>query len=481
MDIRPSPLRTWSLTAAVLAVAWLPQAVLVVALVGAALVWRAEWLLLAPAAALLAGPVRAAFGRGPLPGRALRPADEPELAALVRDVADRVGLRRPLLVRVVPDVQASLGPARVDGTPSYVLLLGLPLLRTLTEAELASVVAHELAHEQQARARGTAVLGFARELLAERLTGYLRPLAPLAAPLLRASQPLVWRAELAADAQAARIAGGTAAVGALRRTAVLHAVYEGLGETWWAALVEEDAFPEDFYDALDAALADPHVVARATRTAAANDAVDPYASAGHPPFARRIEALADAPEAAGTYSTAPLPLRTGAALARWCVRELAELEEVEVIDGEATRIRLLDLPDDRLHRLDGAPGLDLLLHVTGEQHPQPALTAVLDAVADGRGQQLARHLEPGLRWLDADARTALAHEVLTGSATTALTTVLRTAGWTCTGRWLTSVLTAPDGRTVDLHALVTEAVHTGDTGPVRALLGPHDRTEGAPA
>ncbi|GHF85470.1 M48 family metalloprotease [Streptomyces griseosporeus] len=481
MDIRPSPLRTWSLTATLLSVAWLPQAVLVVALVGAALVWRAEWLLLAPAVALLAGPVRAAFGRGPLPGRALRPADEPELAALVRDVADRVGLRRPLLVRVVPDVQASLGPARVDGTPSYVLLLGLPLLRTLTEAELASVVAHELAHEQQARARGTALLGFARELLAERLAGFLRPLAPLAAPLLRASQPLVWRAELAADAQAARIAGGKAAMDALRRTAVLHAVYEGLGEAWWSALAEEDAFPEDFYDALDAALADPHVVARAARTAAADDAVDPYASAGHPPFARRIEALADAPEAAGTYGTAPLPLRTSAALARWCVRELAELEEVEVIDGEAARVRLLDLPDDRLHELGGTPGLDLLLRVTGEELPVHALTAVLDAVADGTGQQLARRLEPGLRWLDAEARAALAREVLTGAGTTALTAVLHAAGWTYAGRWLTSVLTAPDGRVVDLHALVGEAVDSGDTGPVRALLGPLADKEGARA
>ncbi|MFF9275143.1 M48 family metalloprotease [Streptomyces griseosporeus] len=481
MDTRPSARRTWPLTAAVLAVAWLPEWVLGAAFLTAALLLRVDWLVVIPALALLRGPVLAAFGRRPLPGRALRPADEPELAALVRDVADRVGLRRPLLVRVVPDVQASLGPARVDGTPSYVLLLGLPLLRTLTEAELASVVAHELAHEQQARARGTAVLGFARELLAERLAGYLRPLAPLAAPLLRASQPLVWRAELAADAQAARIAGGTATVDALRRTAVLHAVYDGLGETWWSALAEEDAFPEDFYDALDAALADPHVVARAARTAAADDAVDPHASAGHPPFARRIEALADAPEAAGTYGTAPLPLRTGAALARWCVRELAELEEVEVIDGEATRVRLLDLPDDRLHELGGTPGLDLLLHVTGEQHPLPALTAVLDAVADGRGQQLARRLEPGLRWLDAEARAALAREVLTGAGTTALTAVLHAAGWTYAGRWLTSVLTAPDGRVVDLHALVGEAVDSGDTGPVRTLLGPLADKEGTHA
>jgi Zn-dependent protease with chaperone function len=481
-DIRPSdagpcgtcpPARTaWPLAAALLALAWLPRAVAGAALLTAALLWGAGWMIAVPLVLLVPGLLRAVSGRERLPGRAVQPADEPELFALVRDVADRVGFREPLLVRVVPVVQASLGRARVAGRRGHVLLLGFPLLRTLTEAQLASVVAHELAHQRLERDRSTAALRFARAMLADRV-GHrrFRPLRPLAGPLLRASQPAMWRAELTADREAARVAGSEATGQALRRTAVLDAAFEGLGVVWWTALAEEDAYPEDFYAALGTALTDPYVIARAARTAAADDAVDPYAAADHPPAEQRVAALREAVEPAGAYGGGPVTLRTGAAIEEWCVRELADAEGR---DGESTPVRLLDLPDDRLHALGGTLGQDLLLHVTGAKSPRLALAGVLDAVAEGSGQRLARHLEPGLKRLPAAARPAVAEQVLAGAATPALAAVLRASGWQAAGRWLTTVLTAPDGRVVDLHELVTAAVRSGDAGPVRALLAHAD-------
>jgi Zn-dependent protease with chaperone function len=92
--------------------------------------------------------LQAFLGGQELPGRAVRPEDEPELAELVRRAAERLGFRALLLVRVVAMPQAALGPARVSGVRVFVLLVGLPLLRALTAGQLAAVVAHEPAHEQ---------------------------------------------------------------------------------------------------------------------------------------------------------------------------------------------------------------------------------------------------------------------------------------------------------------------------------------------
>ncbi|MFI7411148.1 hypothetical protein ACIBU0_21045 [Streptomyces sp. NPDC049627] len=482
---RTSAPREWLLAAGMTALAWAPSAVVATALMASALMWGLGWALVAPPALIAAGLLRSHLERGRLPGRAVRPGDEPELAALVRDVAERLGFREPLLVRVVPEVQASLGPTKTAGVRAYTLLLGLPLLRGLSEAQLASVVAHELAHEQHVRDRRTAALGFARHALADRLESRrFRPLVRPATALLRASQPLMWRAELAADADAARVAGRTATAEALRRTGLLYEAFEGLGAAWWSALAEDGTYPGDFYDALDTALRDPLVARRAARAAAEEDALDPYAAEDHPPVAVRIAALPTGVEPAPEYGTEPLTLGTGDLMERWCVAELAGVETGA--DGrpetpsEDTRhndsydaprpVRLLTMDADRLHDLGDDTGLTLLLSATARQEPEQAVAAALDAMADGTWPRLARRLEPGLRWMPAAVRPSVSRTVLAGAMAPALTTLLRAAGWSYASRWLNGALTAPDGTVVDLHQLVSEAVAAGDPGPVRELL-----------
>ncbi|MFI5795406.1 hypothetical protein [Streptomyces sp. NPDC051677] len=463
--------RGWLLGLAMLALAWLPRAVAGAVLFVALFLWGPPW---APAAPLFLVAVEVSravmAARGPLPGRAVRPGDEPELAGLVRDVAERLGFREPLLVRIVPGVQAALGRAKVGGVHTRVLLLGLPLLRNLTEAQLASVIAHELAHERQMGDRRSGLLRYSRAVLAERLDGRFRPLAPLAGPLLRASQPLLWRAELAADADAARVAGAEAAAEALRLAGLLDAAFEGLGAGWLSALAEEDAWPEDFYDALDTALSDPHVARRAARAAAEEDAVDAYATADHPPLDHRAAALPA--HAESPYGTAPLALRTGAAVEAWCVRELTGRDwdpDDGPRDGEASPVRLLDLPHSRLRELGFDTRL-VLLHAVRRESATEAVALALDVLADGAGPRLARRIEPAVRWAPATVRPALVRSVLAGAVSPPFAEALCAAGWTYTNRWLTTVVTAPDdGRVVDLHELLNEAVRGGDLEPVRTL------------
>ncbi|KUO12060.1 M48 family metallopeptidase [Streptomyces sp. DSM 15324] len=472
--------RQWLLAAALLTVGLLPTVVVGAALLTACLLWGPDWSALAPVLLFWSGITGAvARDRGPLPGRAVRPDDEPELAALVRDVADRLGFRAPLLVRIVPAVEASLGRARVSGVRTHVLFLGLPLVRTLTEAELASVIAHELAHHRHVDSRRATLLRYARARLADRLDAPVRPLAPLAAPLLRASQPDFWQAETAADADAARIAGTDATTEALRRTVRLHAVFEGLGEPWLADLAERDAWPEDFYDALDAALADPHVARRAARAAADEDAIDPYAAADHPPEPVRLAALPTLP-GTGTYGDSPVPLRDAPEIARWCVRRLTHQDGEGEDDLEA--VRLLGLPADELRGLGDDSRTARLFKATGHDTPEAAVTAALDTLAEGSWPGLARRLEPGLRRVPRAVRPLLARQVCTAATAAALAEVLETAGWTPAGRWTHTVLTSPDGRTVDLDDLLTEAVTTADPTAARALLrSTSESTEETPA
>ncbi|WP_405732650.1 M48 family metallopeptidase [Streptomyces sp. NBC_00028] len=468
------PAREWWLITAMLTLAVLPPTAALVGLFVAVSAWGEHSDAMMPVLFLLIAGFGAVAASRRLPGRAVRPPEEPELAALVQDVAERLGFREPLLVRVVPDVHASLRRAKVSGIHAYVLVLGLPLLRALTADQLAAVVAHELAHEQHMGHRRTSWLLRSRHLLGVWLTPRLRPLAPVAAPLLRATQPRAWRTETDADTDAARVTGTRATTTALERTVLLDAVYSGLGRRWWAALARDDSYPQDFYDALDTAAGDPYVARRAARVAAELEAVDPYSTADHPPVAARLTALPDTDPATATpYGEEPIPLRTAEALERWCVEQLlahptARGRGRRPRGKKATRpprpLSLLSLTDDRLHELLDDAGSSPL------RSPE-ALEAALNAVADGTWPRLARRIEPRIRQVPASVRRAFARDVLTDALLPPVTEALRAAGWTRASRWRTSVLTAPDGTTIDVGDTLTAALDSDDPAPVRALLG----------
>ncbi|MFJ5153773.1 M48 family metallopeptidase [Streptomyces sp. NPDC088353] len=472
-----SAVRTWLLTATMTAVARLPLLGSTLLVVGVGVTWG-MWQMVALPMLWILPALYATVLPDALPGRAVQPEDEPELAALVRDMAERTGFGAPLLLRILPEPAVLTGRVRIAGGHAYALLLGLPLVRALTATQLAAVIAHELAHQRHFDDRRARALLAARAAVAERLEGRLRPLAPLAAPLLRATQPWSWHEELAADAEAARVVGDAAVREAVERVAVIETAFDGLAQDWVEDLVEDGTYPVDLYEAFDLALQDPLVRDRAAREDAEDAALNVYALTTHPPSSVRTAALPHTGIRAA-YGSAPLVLRDAEAVAEWCVQRLACAGPggtLQTGDGalrpeDLKPVRLLELDPDRFRLpADGGPHAEALPAATGQPSPDRALHAALDAVADGDWYRLARRIRPQLRWLPASVRRTVGGQVLAGAMGAALAPLLLEAGWSRTSRWIGTVLTAPDGTVVDLYEVLVTAVDGGDPAPVHALL-----------
>lgn len=399
---------------------------------------------------------------------------EPQLTDLVRRVAEGVGFAEPLLLRIAPGPGASLGRVRVEGSRVFVLVLGLPLLRALSSAEVAAVIAHELAHREQLWTTSRRALTWTRDGLVGALSDRVRVPGALAAWLLRMTQPVVWAGELAADAAGAAAVGADPTRRALEHTGLLETVFDRYATGWLEASIAAGRIPLDFYEALDLALADPLLQRRARVFAGADDLLDPYCAADHPPREQRLAALAALPPTAGGgFGSEPVRLHEAAAIAQWCVREL--VEEAGEEPGQLEPENLLDMPSGRLPQPARAVSRQLQEATSAPSAPA-AVAATLVAVADGSWPKLARAIEPEVRRLPPRLRRPAERDVmeftlgLTGSA------LLRDAGWEQRNRWTSSVLRSPAGRTVDLHELVVGALGAGDVTALRALLFPPERS-----
>lgn len=464
----PSAAREWGLIAA-MSLAAHPIAFLFgLALIGIS-GFVGEWGFLAPPIAwTVFGLVAAATDRHQLPGRATRPAGEPEVAALVRAVAERLDFRVPLLVRVIPVPDAGLIATRVAGVRVFVLVLGWPLLRRLTTVQLAAVVAHELAHELHAADRRTSWLLAARASLAESLDNGVHVPAAVAGKLLRATQGRSWQFETAADASSAEVAGSSAVRSALEQTSSIATAFELLGERWASALTEDGSYPQDLYDALDAALDDPHVVRRAAAASEAfdaADAMDPYAVATHPPLATRVAALPQRSDG-GWDTSGPVPMRERGALDQWCVRALVGPDEPP---EELRPVRVLDCLPERFD-IPVAQAYEALVEATERESAPDAMTAALEAIADGSWVRLARAIDPEIGSVPPALRSAIERDVLVACLGRAVSGCLFDAGWHRASRWMTSVLISPDGEDVDVRELVEQAVVSADPATLRSLL-----------
>lgn len=111
-------------------------------------------------------------------------------------------------------------------------------------------------------------------------------------------------------------------------------------------MAEDRSYPQDLYDALDTALDDPYLArlaASASKAADAEDAMDPYAVATHPPLATRLAAVLE--RSGGDWDPdRPVPIRTREALDQWCVQELLGTDD----PAEGMRpVRVLDFAPER--------------------------------------------------------------------------------------------------------------------------------------
>ncbi|MFI6784818.1 M48 family metallopeptidase [Micromonospora sp. NPDC050276] len=460
---RPWPVREWMLIAAMAALAH-PAALLIGLVVLAALVVLSAWVpfvwIALPAVAFTV--ISAVTHRARFHGHAVRPAEEPELTILVRQAAERLDFRVPLLVRIVAEPEVAVVPTRTSGFRTFTLFLGLPLVRRLTAAELVAVVAREFAHQQHAGDRRTSLLLRARDSLVESRENRFRAPAGLVERLLRASQARTWQLALAADADAAAVAGTPAVRNALAQVGTVSAAFYLFVATWVGVLGEDGDFPEDLYEALDAALADPHV---ASRLAADADENPPMAAAIEPPLAARLAAL---PEhlGVGWDTSASVALRQLDSLRRRCVRDLVSSEEAA---GELRPVRLLDIAPERFEA-SLREAASHLVEVTGQEFVGGAVAAAADALVDGTWMRLAQAIDPEVGRLPQPMRAGAASDVLVGCLSHVIGGMLLEAGWARVSRWTASVLVGPDGALLDVEELLELAVDTGDPTRIRELL-----------
>jgi Zn-dependent protease with chaperone function len=277
-------------------------------------------------------PVVLALGRGvltathspddPGPGVPVTPAMQPSLWAFVAGLAARVGTRAPDEIRLVLDANAAVGErARMLGLRPGIrrMYLGVPLLATLTEAQLAAVLAHELGHYSHRDTRFAATTYRGREAL-QRSLHHLNPkrsfqwlvgkfLSRYTRLYLRVSSRVCRRQELAADMIAAQIAGGAALVAVLRETPALGAAWALFMNHYATAGWRAGFLPERVGEGFRAFLAVPQhqTELERIRRDPPGEPDSPYDS--HPPVAERVAAIERAdstswPTPAGRPATA---------------------------------------------------------------------------------------------------------------------------------------------------------------------------------
>jgi Zn-dependent protease with chaperone function len=224
----------------------------------------------------------------------------------VRDVAQRAGGPAPDRVYVFHEANAfaSLRRPRMLAKRESIVGMGLPLLALLTESEMRAVLAHEVGHHIGGDVKLGPWVHRTRRAVAravDRLEGssfWLHlPFVAYAELFLRQSLRISRAQELSADTVAARVAGPSAAVSALRKTEVLGAAWttyfdcevipvlghgrlppllEGFELYWRAAQMPDTPAFESLSSAVE--------------IAQARDAHDT-----HPSLAERVAALGDPP------------------------------------------------------------------------------------------------------------------------------------------------------------------------------------------
>jgi Zn-dependent protease with chaperone function len=235
-------------------------------------------------------------------GFAVRPADEPELWREVTGLARWAGTAPPDEIRLVPDVNAGVSEdTRLLGLRAVRrhMYIGLPLLATLTVAEMRSVLGHELGHYSGAHTRLGAPTYRGREALIRAIGGLgnhpllRRVFVAYAKLYFRVSQAVSRRQEHEADELAVQISGRQATGSALRKVHAAGAAWQFYLESYVSLGGPAQATPADLFGGFRALLA---AQSRRFADEAAAEQRSPYDS--HPSLPERLAAIAAQPEPA---------------------------------------------------------------------------------------------------------------------------------------------------------------------------------------
>jgi Zn-dependent protease with chaperone function len=287
------------------------------------------------------------------PGPELRPADHPKLHSLLREVAQNVGEVPADSVYVDLDLNASV----LEHKGSRIMVLGLPLLATLSPDELRAVIAHEYGHYAGGDTRYAgwiwrtrhavlqAVVALATSDSSFRRNVVRWPFQWYAELFLRITNAISRRQEFAADQLSARAASPETAGSALRRLQALSPLYDGYLHGDLIPMLEAEKRPP-IAAGFAAAAAHSNVAPaldEVVKTDIEAQEEDPYAS--HPTLRERLAALGVPIE-----PSAPPPASTTGTDLLQDVASLERLLLVEYVGEEAAGFPPVDWTEaDAVH------------------------------------------------------------------------------------------------------------------------------------
>lgn len=273
---------------------------------------------LGPTLVVLFGSVIAAMWKAmrqkpePPPGMSLTPHQAPALWSLVEELAREVGTRRPDEIRLTPEVNAAvMENSRLLGLIGgrRHLLIGLPLLQTMTIAQLSSVLAHELGHYSRRHTRLGAVAYRGRLAIG----GTISRLGPYnvagwvfkgyAHLYVLIDNAVVRRQEYEADQASVRVAGREAAAGALRELPALSAAWGFFFARYVEPGWENGYAPDDIFGGFARLVEGRREELDELRAQDPDDTGSRWDT--HPPLSARIAAIMASPEVAVTPDTRP--------------------------------------------------------------------------------------------------------------------------------------------------------------------------------
>ncbi|WP_326767434.1 M48 family metallopeptidase [Streptomyces sp. NBC_01591] len=451
-------------------------------------------------------------------------AQQPRLWATVRDLADRAGTRAPDDLVLTGQVSVSadeetrfLGLARGRRR----LLVGVPLMAGMSEAQLSSVLAHEMDRYASSDTRLTAITTRGR-IQATRTISHFREragktvakvrarqekkaakahargrkakgidvgsagvshrtLAALYARYarfcIRAAQSDARRAEFAADVAAARIAGRDVSASALREIQVLLNTHDIYMDSYATLGVEAGMLPlpGQVLGGIRHVLAARRDELDEVRDSMASE-LDAYAHPWITERVARIEALPD-------DGRAPEPAEPALGLLVDAERTLAAVEE-QVLTPEMLRLRRVDWPDlvhGSMTAYEERSAQYMRTAVTGVTGGDGSLTDTLDAIDAGAQWQIADRLHKSAEACAATGRAA--REFARPRLYVGLRQLVEgeyvrqgRARWQLS--WTDEAsLELPQGHEEKLPAALDAAVaDVPDTEPLRTLLTPDRRT-----
>jgi Zn-dependent protease with chaperone function len=333
--------------------------------------------------------------RDDLPGRPVSRAEEPQLWALVDDVARRLSTRPPEELRLVDDVNAFVTQdARllglVDGRRT--MAVGIALLHCVNVSQLRAVLAHEFGHYTGGDTR-LGPLTYRATATVSRAVDNLGPRSPLGrlfglyADLVhRTSLAVRRRQEVSADLTAAALFGADVHARALRDVHAGAAAYDFFLEQYVAPLVERGVRPRDLYAGFSALLDDPARKAELARLLEDVDAEPPGRYDSHPSLGQRLAVLAGAPAGAPDPEDgrpAVVLLADPEAGRRTTDELLAHLPGLRVVDDFADAAPVYAAGPEEA----GASVLQAVADVDGGPRPG-TIGRALDLVEAGRGPEL---------------------------------------------------------------------------------------------